>query len=116
MELYRIKFESPTKVKHRNYNVEFENGFRIEDYHEQDCCEHVYADWSSLDNTGFDNLEISELVIEGVECVGFRINGYTVHCYNSQNGYYSSDLELNITYNGKLISINISDFVEDNIY
>jgi hypothetical protein len=81
------------------------NNIIIEDYHEQDCCEHVYADFSALEDTTFfdeikgKNLTAKEVAnnIELVEGKGFRIFGYFVPCYNVQDGYYSSNLTLIIT-------------------
>lgn len=52
-----------------------------------------------------------------VKDVGFRINGYTVHCYNSQNGYYSSELLLEVVKDDVVVTtLNISDFVKDDVY
>ena len=81
------------------------NNIIIEDYHEQDCCEHVYADFSALEDTTFfdelkgKNLTVEEVAnnIELVEGNGFRIFGYFVPCYNVQDGYYSSNLTLIVT-------------------
>ena len=81
------------------------NNIIIEDYHEQDCCEHVYADFSALEDTTFfdelkgKNLTAKEVAnnIELVEGNGFRIFGYFVPCYNVQDGYYSDNLTLIIT-------------------
>ena len=96
--------------------VKFSNGYELTDFHEQDCCESVYADWSSLDDTGFFNSKFSRIALDFVKGVGFRINGYTVHCYNSQNGYYSSSLALVVKLDGKEVStLDISDYLEDNI-
>ena len=88
----------------------FDTGMILEDYHEQDCCEDVYADWESMQIMGerernyvnaadldfFENILESIVPIEGL---GFYIvtkQGICilVSCYNQQNGYYSSDLEL----------------------
>lgn len=91
-------------------------GVSLVDVHYQDCCEHVYADWSSLDDTDFFDREFDEVEIEFIENVGFRINGYLVNCYNSQNGYYSSMLDLEIGHpSGDTVTLDISEFVEDDI-
>lgn len=96
--------------------LEASNGIKIKDYHEQDWCEYVYADWSSLDDTTFYDTVFYKIQIEFIKNVGFRINGYLVNCYNCQNGYYSSGLDLIIEYpNGKKTIIDISEYVEDNI-
>lgn len=95
----------------------FDNGTTIKDIHEQDCCEHVYADWKQLGDTDVFQHEFSEeLSIECIDDSGFRIDGYFVPCYNSQNGWYSSELELHITLkNGYKKIIDISEFVSDDI-
>ena len=95
------------------------NNIIIKDYHEQYCCEHVYADFSALEDTTFfdelkgKNLTAKEVAnnIELVEGKGFRIFGYFVPCYNVQNGYYSGDLTLIITeeYGKYRIEIDLTD-------
>jgi len=103
-------------VKKHDEGVMFSNGIYLADEHHQDWCENVYADWSSLEDTGFYSQEFNQVYIEFVEDVGFRINGYTVHCYNSQNGYYSSDLRLHVKKDGlTIVEIDITDCVEDDI-
>lgn len=105
----------PFRVKVRNSEgIEFSNGVRMFDEHIQECCESVYADWSSLDDTGFDTQIFDELIIEKVDDVGFRINGYTVHCYNNQNGYYSSELSLFVLDNQiEILNIDITGCTEN---
>jgi hypothetical protein len=94
----------------------FSNGFTIHDEHDQDWCESVYADWSSLNDTGFFEQEFTQITLDFVKDVGFRINGYTVHCYNSQNGYYGSDLTLIVKFGNEVVNtIDVSDYVEDDI-
>jgi len=96
--------------------IKFDDGTTIIDEHRQDCCEHVYADWKQLKDTGFLGKEIEEIKIEGVEDLGFRINQYFVPCYNEQNGYYGDDLILIIKYPNKTKkTIDITSFVEDKI-
>lgn len=103
-------------IKIEDGAILFNDGTTITDFHYQDCCEHVYADFSQLKDTTIFNEEINEIKIEGVEGSGFRLNGYFVPCYNSQNGYYSSDLALIITSPGKeKKEIDISNFVKDQI-
>ena len=94
----------------KDYGITFDNGKFLEDYHEQDCCEQVYADWENMQIMGereknyvnaadldfFDNILESIVPIEGL---GFYIvtkQGICilVSCYNCQNGYYSSELAL----------------------
>ena len=103
-------------IKINENSLEFDNGTIIEDQHNQDCCEHVYADWRQLEDTDILSKEIGKIKIEGVKDSGFRLNGYFIPCYNSQNGYYGDDLALIITHpDGKKENIDISDFVEDQI-
>lgn len=82
--------------------IRFSDGTEITGYHEQDCCEDNYADCGQLDdialNTEFDT---SNLVFEEVEGSGFRFGNapskmFFVPCYSSQNGYYSSDIEIRL--------------------
>ena len=92
---------SDLQVVSINEGIELANGFKLASYHEQDCCESVYADWSSLEDTGFMGRElIDELFIYGQENLGIVLQPdlsndyYAVNCYNSQNGYYSDQLGL----------------------
>lgn len=64
----------------------------------------------------FKTQNFNSLIIEGVKDCGIRINGYFIPCYNEQNGYYSSNLELQIKVGGKVISVDIQRFIEDDIY
>lgn len=76
----------------------FTNGAKITDHHVQDWCENVYASWrKGLSDTGFENQKFYEIEIELVEEYGIRVNGYGIPCYNKQNGYYSSKLEIIFT-------------------
>ena len=98
--------------------IEFNNGTTIKHFHDQQCCENVYADWKQLGDTDAFQHEFNEdLIIEGVEKSGFRVEGYFVPCYNEQNGWYSSELELQITLkNGYSKVVDIDKFVEDKTY
>jgi hypothetical protein len=95
--------------------IKFNNGIEVKHYHEQDCCEEVYADWKQLEDTNIMEREFDDVNIEKVKGSGFRINGYFVPCYNVQNGYYSSALELHIVYNrsGDKKVINLNDCTID---
>lgn len=86
-------------IKIDEHGITIDNGARIEDYHNQDCCEAVYADWNALKDSNIMDFDFPEnFTIEGVPNSGFRIGPYFVPCYDQQNGYYSSDLSLIITY------------------
>ena len=99
-------------------HILFDDGTRITCYHENDCCENVYADFEALKTTPIMGEDFKKLKIEGVKNTGIRIGkGYLIPCYNQQNGYYSSDLALIIKYPGGLeVEMDISDFVKDDIY
>lgn len=82
----------------------FDDGSIIQYDHDQECCEHNYADFEQLDDivrtTDFDT---SNMLFEVAEGSGFRFGNkgkmFFVPCYSEQNGYYSSDIQ--VCYNGK---------------
>jgi len=77
--------------------IKFKNGY-LATQHCQDCCEIVYAGWEALADTTFNyDIDIKDIQVEQMD-FGFRINDYFIPCYNSQNGYYDSSLQL-IAYN-----------------
>ena len=81
----------------------FSNGTGLIDYHYQDCCEHVYADFSNLDSGILDH-NFNTIHLEKTN-EGFRFGDarkYFVPCYNEQNGYYSDCLEI---YYGKVTQV-----------
>lgn len=124
------------KIKEINDDyILFDNRYKLRAYHEQDCCENVYADFEILKDynvstkTGksikiqeIDFEESLEQLIQGIEGQGFNMvskieEKFFVPCYNSQNGYYSSNLELILYKSEKLKeTLDISDFVKDDIY
>lgn len=86
----------------------------IKHFHNQSCCEHVYADWSYIEpfiapsQIQFPLLGISKLSIFSIKDAGFVVKlagerelKLFVPCYNEQNGYYSSNLSLNISLDGE---------------
>ncbi len=94
----------------------FDDGTVIEDEHEQDCCENVYADFNQLEGTDVLEHDFKTLDIEGVKDSGFRIDGYFIPCYNQQNGYYSGDLSIITTSpDGIKHKVDISEFVKQEI-
>ena len=123
------------KIKEINEEkIIFNNGYILKYYHEQDCCEQVYAEFEILNDynistkTGkiinikdIDFEENLEDLIQGIEEEGFNMiskigEKFFVPCYNSQNGYYSDDLELILEKSKAKETMNISDFVQDDIY
>lgn len=102
------------------------NKVSIYTHHDQDCCEHVYGDFSIMKyhDAGLKGREIQGLVIKGVEDMGFLLCfdcGYSdnvkvfIPCYNYQNGYYSDDLSLVVDVDGVKTTVVITDLVEDQI-
>lgn len=94
----------------------------IKSDHVEDCCEHVFADFSILKYATKHILaqeKTKEISFKGVEKMGFLMiigdNKYFIPCYNIQNGYYSSDLGLVVIEDNVKHKVNISDFVEDDI-
>lgn len=114
----------------------FDNGNYLTYYHSQDCCEQVYADFQHIQVTtqlgknsvNSNDLEFDEDLLQHImyaKDVGFHIedkNGVRlfVSCYNRQNGYYSSNLELQYIQNKNgreiITKVDISDCVKDEIY
>lgn len=112
-----------------NIIITFEDGSTMEfySYHEQDCCENVYADFKAFDVYKDDLIKktVKEIIIKGVKDIGFMICFYFdwessvkvfVPCYNCQNGYYSSNLDLIIETNNVKKTISLDGFVEDYIH
>lgn len=98
----------------------------LEGYHSQDCCEHVWADFSVVPYH-LDRLissYLTTLTIKAVEDMGFLLCFYRggssekifIACYDEQNGYYSSNLSLIINDDGIEERIDVSDCVEHNHY
>lgn len=77
----------------------FSDGTMLVDDHAQDCCEHVYADWSSLiHEVGIMDDDFSSMMIQEKKNKGVILCGknytYFLPCYNEQNGYYNDNLDL----------------------
>lgn len=131
-ELYRKVYEkgeliNDVIINEKEVNIKLNTGDLIlSDFHSQDCCESVYADMETF-KLYIDELKgkvITEYTIKGVEDMGFLFsvkydwNSWVkifIPCYNSLNGYYSSELELQITENGVKTVIDITKYVEDDI-
>ena len=88
-----------TSVNEGNDTLKLADGTKIVFYHSQDCCEEVYADLTALEDTGFfedTSIRFNNLYFEKVDGYGIRLNGYGIPCYNTQNGYYNSDITVAI--------------------
>lgn len=103
-----------TKVKELNNQMDyilFENGIKLYSNHNQDCCEYHELYIRDLDIKDFEGLEFDlsnddffkRIPEYGIELI--PISGHSIkiagHGYN--NGYYSSDLDLILELNGKVI-------------
>lgn len=116
--------DNPMRIK-RVYEegIIFDNGATLESFHDQDCCESHYADFSSIIGQGWEDKDFpenlsslivkSEIPDEKTNDYGdvwrsfFQIqdkqgNKYTLTIYNSNNGYYGTGVALILT-NGKFI-------------
>lgn len=82
--------------------LRFDDKSELYSEHYQDCCEHHYLDFSTLNLSDFDGLEFdlsSPSFFERVEGYGIRlipVNGHPVSVpgYGYNNGYYSDELML----------------------
>ncbi len=115
-------------------NIIFDNGYKLEAYHNQNCCEHVYADFDILESYNLStktgqSINIKEVdfeenlnkLVEGIKKLGFNLisklgEKFFVPCYNSQNGYYSNELKLILHTSNSKETLDITDFVKDEIY
>lgn len=85
--------------------ITFDNGMKLYSNHDQDCCEHHYLVMQDLDIEDLKNLEFDlsgDTFFERIESYGIALlplNGFPVRIagYGSNNGYYSSNLELVLT-------------------
>lgn len=90
-----------------NHEIVFDNDSTISFDHCPDCCEHNYADFSTLNenNVYYDYDFNPELEFKFVGGEGFKFGSddkwIFIPCYSEQNGYYSSDID--IFYNGKYV-------------
>ena len=92
--------------------------------HHDDCCEHVWADFGIINHykERIIGHKIENIVVKSVPEMGILLcfnmsynhENVFVPCYNEQNGYYSSNLEL-IVNDGTETKLDISDSVEDKI-
>ena len=99
--------------------VEFDNGTIIKSHHENDCCEDHYVDFTSLLHQGAEKVNFPESLKDLIVKTSYEENEndkydyeswrsfiqikdkkgfkYTLTIYNSNNGYYSSSVELILT-------------------
>lgn len=104
-------------IKVSEETIEFENGVKLSSYHESDCCENHYLSMSDLSLADFKGLRFDlsndnffrRIPDYGIELI--PIKGHTVKIpgYGSNNGYYSSNLDLTLHGNGFKKNYNISE-------
>jgi hypothetical protein len=121
-----------TVGEYADFEQDTDSHIKIAHHHKQFCCENVSVDWSYVQDTSLKKIQsligkrLLRLTIKGVSDTGvlFRISyfeagfegsvesfAFLAPCYNEQNGYYSSELDLLV--NGSVIPI--SSYVEDRI-
>lgn len=126
MELIRLgvnkRIEEVKVSKDEESGVSFifddSTDLKLSAYHSQDCCENVFADFSIFNfyKDQIINTYVNNLIIKGVENVGFIVcfgdyplSKVLVTCHNSQNGYYSNQLDLEIKYQGQKFSVDLQE-------
>jgi hypothetical protein len=120
IELMKVEDESVTLAFEGAESITFST------YHYRDCCESVYGDFSIVKyhESELIGKDLSKIEVKSVEGMGFLIC-FTfkwnhavkifIPCYNYQNGYYSSNLDLQVDDNGVKTTVDISGCVEDHI-
>jgi hypothetical protein len=83
--------------------IKLEDGYYISSSHETECCEYHWLDFDSLDFNEIEDaiFDFSKPWFEKVEDYGIRLLPVNMHPiaipgYGSNNGYYSSNLTLNL--------------------
>lgn len=107
-------------VKVDSESIEFDNGASLSSYHDQDCCENHYLSFEHLSIEDFEGLhfDISKddffNKIEGYGIELLPISGHPVRIpgYGSNNGYYSTDLQLVVKGPGVDKTFDISECQE----
>ena len=113
------------KLISKGESLGFDNGGVLRYDHEQDCCEHVYADFENMQiitDVGKNVVDATELdffddilkSIVPISGLGFYIvtkQGICilVSCYDIQNGYYSGDLTLIFQHGDEVEELDITD-------
>ena len=88
-----MKIKQVTEV-----DITFDNGNRIYFDHDQDCCEHNYADFKQIDDLAWEWEFDEDLKFESCPHSGFRFGNegrmVFVPCYSDQNGYYTTWIDI----------------------
>lgn len=114
INVLKYVFNKPTRIKSITQDgIVFDNGYCIDTFHEQDCCELVYADFvGSLQDTGAEKALFKEVTIEAIDRYGAKLNGlYGISCYDIQNGYYNGNIRFDLKdEQGNIVAS--TDFIE----
>jgi hypothetical protein len=104
-------------------DIEFDNGVSLSSYHENECCEDHYLDFSNITMQDFEGLIFdlsNDDFFERVPDFGIALkptNGHPVRIpgYGYNNGYYSDNLALVLEGNGvnRIFDITECQVVED---
>lgn len=86
-------------------HIKFDNGLTLTSYHEHDCCEHHYIHFEYVNLSDFDGLEFdlsgeswfNRVEGYGIELVPVEGWGVRIPGYGYNNGYYSSNLILQLS-------------------
>lgn len=100
-------------VKVDEDGITFENGTVLTSYHDRDCCENHWLDFSPLSIADFEGLCFdltNEAFFERIPNYGIAlvpISGFPVRIagYGSNNGYYSSNMDLVLTFSDKTTTV-----------
>ena len=104
-------------IKIDSDSIEFEGGVVLTSKHDQDCCERHYLSCSDLTMEDFDGLEFdlstdtffNRIEDYGIELVPIKGHSVKIPGYGSNNGYYSSNLDLILNGEGFERTYDISE-------
>lgn len=99
------------------YALSFDDGSALYSYHEHDCCEEHYLDFSNLSLQDFDGLEFdlkntffNRIDGYGIELIPVFGHSVKIPGYGSNNGYYSHELDLVLKFSdGLKIKFDITE-------
>ena len=97
-ETFKKEFDTSIRIVEVDENLlVFSNGYKITAFHDQDCCEEVWAEFdnSEIEASIKNKVLYSEIEIKILD-QGFLVNGMLVSTYNQQNGHYAGDLDLTL--------------------
>jgi len=104
-------------VKIEKESIEFDNGVQLYSNHESECCENHWLSFEHLTLDDFDKLKFDlstdtffkRIDGYGIELIPVRGHSVKVPGYGSNNGYYSSQLELVLSGGGLDKTFDISE-------